>query len=368
MRYILSRFKGADKISLGIVAVFMVLSILMIGSTTISTMSFWNRNTIVQAGSYVIGIGLMMIIMAIGYEIFRGRIKQLYVFSLFLLLLVYVPGLGITQFGARSWITLGFTTVQPSEIVKVLFALLMADYLDKHHDELYNFRGLLKAGVLAAPIIGIVLKEDLGSALVFMTMWLAMVFFAGLSIKVFAKFLVIVACLIPPAYLMMATYQKERISSFLHPDNLNIGSNYQVYESKIAMGSGGVFGKGLFHGTQKALNFIPVQKSDFIFSVIIEELGLIGGLVVIGLFAYLMVRFMRIALEATDLFGALVVVGFIGMFIFQIFENIAMTMGIMPVTGITLPFLSYGGTSILCNTMALGFILAVRDRSRMIQF
>ena len=145
MRYILSRFKGADKISLGIVAVFMVLSILMIGSTTISTMSFWNRNTIVQAGSYVIGIGLMMIIMAIGYEIFRGRIKQLYVFSLFLLLLVYVPGLGITQFGARSWITLGFTTVQPSEIVKVLFALLMADYLDKHHDELYNFRGLLKA-------------------------------------------------------------------------------------------------------------------------------------------------------------------------------------------------------------------------------
>ena len=368
MRYILSRFKGADKISLGIVAVFMVLSILMIGSTTISTMSFWNRNTIVQAGSYVIGIGLMMIIMAIGYEIFRGRIKQLYVFSLFLLLLVYVPGLGITQFGARSWITLGFTTVQPSEIVKVLFALLMADYLDKHHDELYNFRGLLKAGVLAAPIIGIVLKEDLGSALVFMTMWLAMVFFAGLSIKVFAKFLVIVACLIPPAYLMMATYQKERISSFLHPDNLSIGSNYQVYESKIAMGSGGVFGKGLFHVTQKALNFIPVQKSDFIFSVIIEELGLIGGLVVIGLFAYLMVRFMRIALEATDLFGALVVVGFIGMFIFQIFENIAMTMGIMPVTGITLPFLSYGGTSILCNTMALGFILAVRDRSRMIQF
>lgn len=120
---------------------------------------------------------------------------------------------------------------------------------------------------------------------------------------------------------------------------------------------------------RKPWNFIPVQKSDFIFSVIIEELGLIGGLVVIGLFAYLMVLLMRIALEATDLFGALVVVGFIGMFIFQIFENIAMTMGIMPVTGITLPFLSCRhGTSILCNTMALGFILAVRDRSRMIQF
>ena len=129
MRYILSRFKGADKISLGIVAVFMVLSILMIGSTTISTMSFWNRNTIVQAGSYVIGIGLMMIIMAIGYEIFRGSIKQLYVFSLFLLLLVYVPGLGITQFGARSWITLGFTTVQPSEIVKVLSATEKSKFL-----------------------------------------------------------------------------------------------------------------------------------------------------------------------------------------------------------------------------------------------
>lgn len=368
MRYLFTRIKGADKISLAITAAFMVLSILMIGSTTISTTSFWNRNTIVQAGAYVIGIGCLMFIMGIGYEIFRGRIRQLYLFSLFLLLLVYIPGLGVTQFGARSWITLGFTTVQPSEIVKVLFCLVMADYLDKHHDELFNFRGLIKAGILAAPLIAIVLKEDLGSALVFMTMWLAMVFFAGLSIKVFAQFLVIIGCLVPFAYMFMAQYQKERISSFLHPDNLSIGANYQVYQSKIAIGSGGVFGKGLFQGTQKALNFIPVQKSDFIFSVIIEELGLIGGLVVIGLFAILMVRFMKIALEATDLFGALIVVGFIGMFIFQIFENIAMTMGMMPVTGITLPFLSYGGTSILCNMMALGFILAVRDRSRIINF
>jgi len=169
-------------------------------------------------------------------------------------------------------------------------------------------------------------------------------------------------------YLMMASYQKERIAAFLHPSNLSLGGNYQVWESKIAIGSGGVFGTGLFKGTQKALDFIPVQKSDFIFSVIVEELGLVGGACVIGLFTIMLIRFMRVAINAYDLYGALIVVGFIGMFVFQIFENIAMTMGIMPVTGITLPFLSYGGTSILGNMMALGFIMAVAIRSKGINF
>ena len=360
--------RNADKISAGIVAVLAVLSILMVGSTAISTTGFWCRDTIVQTGAYIIGLVLAAVIMVVDYHAYKGSIRGLYVLSLLLLLSVYIPGLGVEQFGARSWINLGITTVQPSEIVKILFALIMAEYLDTHRDELYSFRGLVRAGIVAAPIIAIVLKEDLGSALVFMTMWLAMVFFAGLSLKVFARFLVIVAVLIPPAYFVMADYQKERIASFLHPNNLGLAGNYQVYESKIAIGSGGVFGKGLFHGTQKELDFIPVQKSDFIFSVVAEELGLIGGLILIGLFLWLMIRFMRVAIEAVDLYGALIVVGFIGMFIFQIFENIAMTMGLMPVTGITLPFLSYGGSSIIANMMAFGFIMTVHARSRNIRF
>lgn len=168
--------------------------------------------------------------------------------------------------------------------------------------------------------------------------------------------------------MFMADYQKERIEAFLHPENLDLMGNYQVWQSKIAIGSGGLTGKGLFNGTQKELDFIPVQTSDFIFSVVGEELGLIGGIIVIALFGVLLIRMTRVIRDALDFYGALVVTGIVGMFTFQIFENIAMTMGLMPVTGITLPFLSYGGSSILSNMIALGLVLDVGIRSKSINF
>ena len=368
MNYFFDLLKNIDRLALAVTGALAVLSVLMIGSTQIASGSFWTRDTIVQSGAYVLGLMCAMIILYIDYSMFKGMGRWLYVLALLLLLSVYVPGLGVEQFGARSWINLGITTVQPSEIVKVLFVLIMAEYLDKHRDELYSFGALIRCAITAAPIILIVLKEDFGSALVFAVMWLAMIFFAGIRTGAFLKFLALVAVCIPPMYMLMADYQKERIAAFLHPDNLTLGGNYQVWESKIAIGSGGLTGQGLFQGTQKALDFIPVMKSDFIFSVIVEELGLIGGLAVVGLFTVLLIRFMRIAWSSLDLYGALICVGFIGMFVFQIFENIAMTMGLMPVTGITLPFLSYGGTSILGNMMALGLILDVGIRNKVINF
>ncbi len=368
MDYFFNLLKNVDKACCAIVAALAVISILMIGSTQIESSGFWTRDTVVQTGSYIIGALAALLIIYIDYSRFQSISRGLYILSLVLLLSVYVPGLGVEQFGSRAWINLGFTTVQPSEIVKVLFVLVMADYLSRHRDDLYTFGQLMKCFFLAAPIILIILKEDFGSALVFAVMWAAMIFYAGINIKTFAKFMAIVAACIPLAYLVMADYQKERISAFLHPGNLSLSGNYQVWESKIAIGSGGWRGQGLFHGTQKELDFIPVMKSDFIFSVIAEELGLIGSIAIIVLFTLLMIRFMRIVLNAYDLYGALIVVGFIGMFVFQIFENIAMTMGLMPVTGITLPFLSYGGTSILGNMMALGLILDVGVKSNVINF
>lgn len=367
MNYFFNLIKNVDKVILGVVVILATLSVLMIGSTTISA-GFFSRDVAVQSAAYLLGIIAILIIFSFNYTIFNGLFRYLYGLSMVLLLLVYVPGLGIEQFGSRAWIDVGVTTLQPSEIVKILFVLLMAQYLTEHRDELYNFKGLIKAGLVASPIILVVLKEDLGSALVFASIWVVMIFFTGINLKVFGKFFALVAACIPVAYIFMANYQKERIEAFLHPTNLSLAGNYQVWESKVAIGSGGIFGKGLFHGTQKELDFIPVQKSDFIFSVIAEELGMIGGLCVIGLFAILLIRFTKIVHESYDFYGALIVAGFIGMFIFQIFENIGMAMGVMPVTGITLPFLSYGGTSILANMMALGLILSVGIRSKGINF
>lgn len=368
MNYFSNLVKNIDKIIIALIVALAVISILMIGSAQINTDGFFSREVLVQIIAYILGLIGVFIILSINYTMFSGMEKYLYMLSVFLLLLVYVPGLGIEQFGARSWINLKFTTLQPSEFVKILFILIMAGYLNEHKNDLHDFKGLIKAGIVAAPIILIVLKEDLGSALVFAATWAVMIFFAGINMKVFAKFFALVAAAIPVAYVFMADYQRERIEAFLHPDNLNLLGNYQVWQSKVAIGSGGVFGKGLFNGTQKALNFIPVQTSDFIFSVIGEELGLIGGIAVIGLFALLLIRMANIVRNALDFYGALIVVGVIGMFAFQIFENIAMTMGLMPVTGITLPFLSSGGSSILSNMIALGLVLNVGMRSKGINF
>jgi len=359
--------KNIDKVICIVIGILAVISITMIGSTQIAD-GFWTRTVIVQAASYVLGLIAIFIILSYNYSILEGFERILYVISLCMLLSVYIPGLGIEQFNSRAWIDLKITTVQPSEFVKVLFIIIMAGYLDKHHEDLYNFKGLIKAGLVAAPIILIVLKEDLGSALVFSLIWLVMIFFAGINLKVFGGFMALVAAAVPVAYVFMASYQKERIEAFLHPSNLELQGNYQVWESKVAIGSGGIFGKGLFNGTQKELDFIPVQTSDFIFSVIGEELGLIGGLVVIGLYLILLMRMTNIVRNALNLYGALIVAGAIGMLAFQIFENIGMTIGLMPVTGITLPFLSNGGSSILANMITIGLVLNIGMRNKAINF
>lgn len=361
-------YKNIDKILLLVMGLLAFISVLMIGSTTIHAEGFFSRSVIVQAAAYLLGILLSLILLRFPYTAFLGMEKILYALSILLLLTVYIPGLGVEIFGARSWIDLGFTTIQPSELVKLLYVLILAGYLEQHRDELYNFKCLIKSAMVAAPIILVVLKEDLGSALVFAFVWVVMVFFAGIDIKAFLKFFALVLAAIPIAYVFMADYQKERIEAFLHPDNLNLSGNYQVWQSKIAIGSGGLTGKGLFQGTQKELDFVPVQSSDFIFSVIGEELGFLGGALVIGLLGILLIRMMRVLQNSLDFYGALIVAGFIGMFTFQIFENIAMAMGLMPVTGITLPFLSYGGSSILSNVLCVGVVMNVAVRSVRINF
>lgn len=361
-------FKNCDKMILILVAALACLSVLMIASCSYDGGVVMSRDVIVQAAAYVLGFIVILWVLTIDYHMFESFTTIIYVGSIIFLLLVYVPGLGLEQFGTRAWINLGFTTFQPSEIVKITFAVLMANYLSKRRGELNTFKELLLAMLYAAPFILIVTKEDLGSGLAFCVMWLCMVFYAGINGKVLLKFFAVIIVAIPFAYKFMADYQKERIDAFLHPDNLSLTGNYQVWNSKIAIGSGGFTGKGLFQGTQKGLDYLPVQKSDFIYSVICEELGFIGGATVIAIFMLLFYRILKIIHNARDLYGALLVMGFIGMFLFQVFENIGMTMGIMPVTGVTLPFLSYGGSSVIANMMAVGFILSVGARSKAINF
>ena len=367
INYFRESLKNVDKILLFLPVIFAVVSIVMIGSTSYEDSFIINRDIVVQFIGFAIGAVFIFFIMFVDYEQYRSISKVMYILCIVLMLLVYTP-LGVTKFGSRAWISLGVTTVQPCEFVKILFTLFYASYLTDHRQDLLKFKGLVKAVLFPAPILLLVMKEDLGNALVFMFMMIIMIYIAGVDFKLYARCgLAGILCL-PAIYPFLADHQKDRIKSFIHPDSDLAGTGLQVWRSKIAIGSGGFSGKGLFQGTQKSLGNIPVAKSDFIFSVIGEELGFIGGAAVIFLYSLFIYRIIKTVDRAKDMYGMLIAAGFGAMFFFQIFENIGMTIGIMPVTGITLPFLSCGGTSVMANMISLGLIISVGQRSKIINF
>jgi rod shape determining protein RodA len=270
--------------------------------------------------------------------------------------------------GSLAWIDLGITTMQPSELVRILFVLIFAKFLCGMRDSLSSIKGVLFCALYAAPFLALIMKQDFGSGLVLAVMCVGMVFYAGIDSKLFGRFAAAFLIALPVFYRFMEGYQKDRIEGFLHPENLSIRTTWQVHQAKVAIGSGGLFGKGLFSGTQKELNFIPVQESDFIFAVIAEELGFIGGAVLIFLYLVFLLRLWRVSGKAKELYGSLVVIGIVTMFAFQIFENIGMNMGLMPVTGIPLPFVSAGGTAVAANMLAIGLVLNVGIRNKTINF
>jgi rod shape determining protein RodA len=368
MDYFKNLLKNIDKILLFLPVCFAVISIIMVGSTSYEGHFVITKDITVQFAAYCLGTVALCIVLLFNYKTFESLEKILYAGSILFLLMVYIPGLGVEHFGSRAWVNLGPIDMQPSELVKISFILVFSSYLTRNRGTLYTLKGIGIALLYAAPFIVIILKEDLGTAVVMCFITIIMIFSAGIDYKLFAKLGGVFAISMPILYRFMASHQKERIDAFLHPDNLSLAGNYQVWNSKVAIGSGGIFGKGLFQGTQKELKFLPVQKSDFIFSVISEELGMIGGAVVIILYTVFLYRMLKIADNAKDMYGSLIVIGILSMFCFQIFENIAMAMGIMPVTGITLPFISYGGSSVMANMIALGIVLNVGIRSKIINF
>lgn len=370
MRYFQEQLKNIDIYLLIIPLLFAVISVVMIGSTAYEDSFVFSRNMKVQVAAYAIGFVAMAFVLFIDYTLLEALEKILYGVSILFLLTVFLPVIGLEQYGARGWLDLGPLNLQPAEFVKISFVIVFSAYLSRRRALLMSFKGLILTGLYVLPFIFIiaVLQNDLGNALVICVIAAVMVFAAGVDRSLFVRIVAVIALLVPVMYRFMASHQKERIDAFLHPDNLLLPGNYQVWQSKVAIGSGGVLGKGLFEGTQKELKFLPVQESDFIFSVISEEWGFLGGSIIIGLYTLFLYRILRIARNAKDLFGALIVVGFLGMFFFQVFENIGMTMGLMPVTGITLPFISAGGSSVVSNLIALGLVLNVCIRSKIINF
>lgn len=321
-----------------------------------------------QIAAFILGVIAVLFILLIDYNNFGEAYKIIFIINVVLLLSVLF--LGVTRNGAKSWIIIGPAQIQPSEIVKIGFILSFAKHLEKKKDNLNRIIDVVPYLIHLGVLIGLVLLQpDFGTALVFIFIAFFMMLTAGVNWKLIAGAISAVLVSIPAIWFFyFSEYQKERILVFLNPELDPLGAGYHVIQSKIAIGSGQFAGTGLFNGVQNKLGFIPFKDTDFIFSVIGEELGLIGTLLVVFLFVWLLMRCIHIAKVAKDDFGMLISVGITAMFLFHVLENIGMTIGIMPVTGIPLPFISYGGSSLLTNMVAIGLVLNVGMRRQIIRF
>lgn len=341
-----------------IICIIFVFGLIILSSATHSNITKNYTQLYKQVVAFILGIGLIVLILIFDYNSIGRYYKEMYVVSIILMGIVLIPGVGDEQYGARSWISIGGGfNIQTSEIAKIIFILSYAKIVDIKKDLIYNLKGIFELVLYALPMILLLLAQpDLGTAIVYFFIVFAILFTCGLDRKIIRNSIIAMFVATPLLYLFMDDHQKVRIVNFINP---NASSNYQLLQSMIAIGSGGIFGKGLYSGSQNQENFLPVRDSDFIFAVVGEELGLLGMLFVIVLFLLFITRLVYIAKRSKNSYGTFIVSGIIGMFAYQIIQNIAMTVGLMPVTGITLPFISYGGSSLISSMACIGIVLNV---------
>ena len=303
----------------------------------------------------------------IGVSLFDYRLLKkvsigLYVAVVGLLGLVFVSGI-VTR-GAARWLEFGTGQFQPSEFSKVVLILLLASALSSHISRL-SFKGfLMSAGLTIVPVLLIYFQPDLGTSIILLTIWLGVIVAAGL--KPFYLFSMAASGLglLVPLWSVLKDYQRRRIISFLNPARDPLGSGYNVLQAQIAVGSGQFWGRGFGRGTQSHLQFLPEHYTDFVFASLSEEWGFVGALVLLLFFAVLLVRILMVARDAGDGFGNLIAIGVFSFLLPQIFINVGMNLGIMPITGIPLPLVSYGGSSLWVTMMALGLVQSVAIRRK----
>lgn len=354
-----------------LVLVTALIGIAVIYSATRTTGS--NTNIIVQSGAFCIGLGLMLFLCFFDYEQFANAVKYIYIFAVAILLIVLVFGTA-GDWGARSWIRFGSIGVQPAELSKICFILTFSYHLSKCEDRINDIKILLglllHVGVLLALIM---LEPDLGSALVFVFMFACMVFVAKISYKYVLAVLGLGAASLPLIYkFILSDYQRQRINVFFDPTIDPLGDGYNVIQSKIAVGSGQLWGRGFLQGTQNQMGYLPTKSTDFIFSVFSEEFGFVGAIILVCLLFMIIYRCFNAARKSDNSYGRYICVGVGAMLLFHVFENVGMCIGLMPVTGIPLPFISYGGTSLVTNMAAIGLVLSVtyhnKPRTRVVVY
>ncbi len=313
-----------------------------------------------------VGFGVLLIASIVNYNYLEKLAWPIYILTV--MMLTYVLINGTLVYGARRWISFGGFSIQPSEISKIAVIIIMAKYFSKS-DSLYGytFKTILTPSVLALIPFILVLKEpDLGTALLIIMVFGATLIYVGLRLRTIGQIFFGILCTIPIAwYFILKEYQKDRIRVFLDPAKDRLGDAWHITQSIIAIGSGKLIGKGFLSGTQSKLEFVPKQHTDFIFSVFAEEWGFLGCFVVILLFFLLISSGLTIAARSKDKFGSILAFGVTAMLFTQIFVNIGMELDILPVVGVTLPFFSYGGSSLVISMIGIGLLINISMRRHM---
>ena len=312
----------------------------------------------------IMNIAIAALFLNFDYRGLQQYGKKLYIFNLVMLLAVML--FGHAALGAQRWIQIGPISIQPSEFSKLIMIICMASVLEAKMGDLNRLRDLIPvAAYIGLPFVLVLKQPDLGTSLVFMAIFFGMVIACGMPWKYLIGTILAGVASFPLLWnFVLKDYQKMRLSVFIDPNVDPLGSGYHIIQSKIAIGSGLLFGKGLFEGTQSQLNFLPENHTDFIFAVVGEEFGFVGSVILLLLYLIVFWRGIKIAKEAGDMFGRLLAVGITSMLAFHVLVNVGMTTGIMPVTGIPLPLMSYGVSALTTNILAIAILLNVNMRKQ----
>lgn len=363
----MKKFRINKELDLGLIVLVLVIFILglvFLYSASYQKSLLLSKNlTLMQLVWMISGLFFCGIVLAAGYQRLLDWAYVLYI--LVIILLVAVLFFAPMRYGARRWFDIGLLTIQPSELAKLMVILVLARYLGQQGVKKNNLLSLLTAfAIIAIPAFLIFKEPDLGSALLLFPIFLVMLYAAGLRWRYF--FYIIVSGLLasPLMWYFLKDYQKKRLLVFLNPNSDPLGAGYTVIQSKIAIGSGGLVGKGWLSGTQNQLNFLPERHTDFIFSVVGEEWGFGGTVILILLYFWLLKKMLDIVHSTQDIYARLLGVGIVTMLWMQVVINIGMTLGLMPVVGITLPLVSYGGSSLFTTVICIAIVLDIKLRRK----
>ena len=328
-----------------------------------STMNLPSENYFLRQLAWICcGVVALFVVSAIDYHAVSEHIPWLYLASLGAL--GYVLAFGKEVSSSRSWMKVGPVALQPSEMIKIIVVIAVARYLSELRPSRYlSFAQIVKAGMICGiPMLMSALQPDMGTTLTYLPIFAFGIFIRGVKPVALVSLVLAFLLVLPVSWFFLKDYQKERIVTFVHPEHDPLNKGYQVMQSKIAIGSGGFLGKGLFKGSQSQLGFLPARHTDFILSVVGEELGFFGVALTLGMLGFILFRSVYNAQTARDNLGLFIVMGVVGIYFVHVVVNVGMVIGFMPTAGIPLPFMSYGGSSVLTAFVALGLVMNVRRR------